>query len=55
MHTEFWLENFKGRDNIENLAIDRKVLEWILGKWGGKVWTVSNSSKIGTGDWLLGT
>jgi hypothetical protein len=41
MHTIFWLENLKGRRNhLEDLGIDRKtILEWILGKWGWRVWT----------------
>jgi hypothetical protein len=35
----FWLENLKERDHLEELGIDVKViLEWILGKWGGKMW-----------------
>jgi hypothetical protein len=29
----FWSENWKGRDNSEDLRIDGKIkLEWILGK-----------------------
>jgi hypothetical protein len=33
MHTKFYLENPKGRDDLEDLGIDGKViLEWILGK-----------------------
>jgi hypothetical protein len=41
MHTVFWLENLSGRDHVEDLGIDWKViLEGILGKLGGRVWTV---------------
>jgi len=41
MHTKFLSENLKGRDHLEDLGIDRKIiLEWILGKQSGKVWTV---------------
>jgi hypothetical protein len=32
MHTRFWSENLKGRDCLEDLGIDGKILEWILGK-----------------------
>jgi hypothetical protein len=32
MHTIFWLENLKGRDHLEDLGIDERIiLEWILG------------------------
>jgi len=38
--TEFWPVNLKGRDRSEDLGIDGKIiLEWSLGKYGGKVWT----------------
>jgi hypothetical protein len=31
--TVFWLEDLKGRNNLEDLGIDRKItLEWILDK-----------------------
>jgi hypothetical protein len=41
MLTIFWFDNMKGRDRLEDLGVDVKViLEWILGKQGGKVWTV---------------
>jgi hypothetical protein len=30
-HTKFWSENLKGRDNLESLGVDgRIVLKWIL-------------------------
>jgi len=33
MYTVFWLENLKGRDHSEDLAVDgRIILELILGK-----------------------
>jgi hypothetical protein len=47
MHTKFWSENLKGRDNSEDLGTDGKlilgmdgkiILEWILGKYSGKLW-----------------
>jgi hypothetical protein len=32
--------NMKGRDHLEDLGTEGKILlEWILGKYGGKVWT----------------
>jgi hypothetical protein len=45
MHTAFWLGNQKGRDHLEDLGIDGKIiLEWILGKEGGKVWMDASAS-----------
>jgi len=33
MHTIFWFENLKGRDHLEDLDVDGKIiLEWVLGK-----------------------
>jgi hypothetical protein len=29
----------KGRDHAEDLGIDGRILEWILGKYGVKVWS----------------
>jgi hypothetical protein len=40
MRTKFWLENLKRGDRTEDLGVDERIiLEWILGKWGGKAWT----------------
>jgi hypothetical protein len=40
MHTKFWSEDRKVRDQAEDLDVDgRKILEWILGKQEGEVWT----------------
>jgi hypothetical protein len=39
MRTKCRLENLRGRDNSEDLCIDRRIiLDWILRKYGGKVW-----------------
>jgi hypothetical protein len=33
MHRKFWLEKIKGRNHLEDLGIDGKIiLDWILGK-----------------------
>jgi hypothetical protein len=40
MHTKFYSDNMKGRDHLEDLDIGRTIiLEWILGKEGGKIRT----------------
>jgi hypothetical protein len=42
------------RDHSEDIGIDGKIiLEWILGKEGGKVWTGYMRPKIGTSGRLL--
>jgi hypothetical protein len=47
-------ENPQGRDHSEDLDVDGKViLEWILGKWGGKVWIGFICLRIGTTGGLL--
>jgi hypothetical protein len=34
------LENLKGKDYLEDMSLDGKIiLEWILGKQGGRMWT----------------
>jgi hypothetical protein len=40
VHIIFWLKNLKGRHHSEDLVVDGKViLDWFLGKQGGKAWT----------------
>jgi hypothetical protein len=40
MYTVFWLENLKERDYSEDLGVDDNIiLERIIGKQGGKLWT----------------
>jgi len=40
MNTKFWSENLKGSDHSEDLGVDRRIiLEYILRKYGRKVWT----------------
>jgi hypothetical protein len=43
------LENLKESYHLEDLGINRKIIsEWILGKYGGKVWTGFIWLRIGT-------
>jgi len=54
MYKKFWSENLKGRDHAEDLGVDgRIILEWILGKYGGRVWTGLIWLRIGASDRLL--
>jgi hypothetical protein len=44
----FGQENLKGRDHMEDIGIDVKIiLEWILWKYDGKLWTDSSGSGQG--------
>jgi hypothetical protein len=37
---KFFDGNLEGKDHMENLGVHRRImLEWILEKWGGKLWT----------------
>jgi hypothetical protein len=46
---KFWLEYLNGRYPVEVLGVGgRIILEWILGKQGGKVWTAFIWLRIGT-------
>jgi hypothetical protein len=57
MHTIFWLENLKGRDQSEDTGgVDRKIiLTRILEKYDAKVWTEFTWLMIGTRGGLLRT
>jgi len=53
-HTVFWLKHLKGRDLLEDLGgCERIILEWILGKYGGKVWARCIWLRTGTSGGLL--
>jgi hypothetical protein len=40
MLTKFWLKNLNGRDYLEDVGVDGKIiLKWKLGEYGGEVWT----------------
>jgi hypothetical protein len=46
--------NLKGTDHSEELRVDGKItLEWILGKYGWKVWIEYIWFRIWTSDGLL--
>jgi hypothetical protein len=54
MYTQFWLENLEGRDHLEVLAVDgRVILEWMLKKWVRRVWTGFMWLRVGTSGRLL--
>jgi hypothetical protein len=41
------------RDHLEDLGVDGKILEWLLGDWGGKMWDGFTWLRIGTSGGLL--
>jgi hypothetical protein len=46
--------NLMGRDHLEDLGVDGNIiLQWILGKWCGRVWTGFIWLRIGTSGGLL--
>jgi hypothetical protein len=51
---KFWSVNVKGRDHLEDLGINGKIiLELILGKYSGNVWTGCIWLRVGTSGGLL--
>jgi hypothetical protein len=54
MNTNFWSENLKGIDHSKDLSVNgRIILEWILRRYGGKVWTGCIWLRMRTGSGLL--
>jgi hypothetical protein len=54
MRSKLWSENFEERDGSEDSGGDERIiLEWILGKQGGKVWTGCIWLSIGTSGGIL--
>jgi hypothetical protein len=54
MHTKCWFERLKGRDCLEDLGIDgRIILKYNLGKQSGRVWNGFIWFRIGTGGGIL--
>jgi len=55
-YARVWLDNLKERGYSDDLDVDGKIiLEWILGKQGGKIWTGLIWVMIGISGGLLWT
>jgi hypothetical protein len=53
MHTGFWWENLRDRDNLEDIGIGWNIiLKWIFKNWW-LAWTGLILLRIGTGKWLM--
>ena len=54
MYTEFWCGSLRGRDQLEYVGIDgRIILRWIFRKWDVGIQTGSSWLRIGTGGGAL--
>jgi hypothetical protein len=43
MCTKFWSESQKGRDLLQGMCVDgRIILEWVLNKCGMRAWMISS-------------
>jgi len=50
VHTEFWWDNLRERDHLEDLDLDGRVIfKWIFRKWDPGVWTGFLWIRIRTG------
>jgi hypothetical protein len=46
----------EGKRPVGRLGVDGKIkLEWVLGKWDGKLWSGCIWLRIRTSDWILRT
>jgi hypothetical protein len=41
MHTKLWMETMKGRNLLQDISVDGRILKWTLKKDGGRVQTGS--------------
>jgi hypothetical protein len=54
IYTKLWSSKLKESDHSKELVVDGKIiLEWILGKDGGKLWTVFIWLRVRTNGGLL--
>jgi hypothetical protein len=54
MRAKFWSGRLKGRDRLKDVGVDGKIiLEWILRKYCGKIWTGCMRLRTGTSGGLL--
>jgi len=48
------LENLNGRGHSKNVGLDEEIIrKYILGEYGGRLWTGSISFRTGTSDRLF--
>jgi hypothetical protein len=50
---EFWREDPRERDHLEDLGADGRVLNWVFNKWDAEAWAGLLWFRIGTPGGLL--